>query len=388
MKSKRRLASVAAVLCLLAAVWLVAEGAYAVARRGQPGTSVMWTAYALVKQSVRAARAVSADAADDRYISRVQDFDAAFAVLRVTGFGIGNVPANYKVDDQPAININEIRDGCLAQRPGLRKEMVFLRTNLFNPFDPVLLFHDADRDLPAAATDLISRFQSRSVVFTTNADGERTTLPHSESPDIVLVAGDSVANGVAVEDDETLASRLQRNDPARRYVNIGVGSANSVAIFCNLSRALDRYRGRVKEIVYVFCENDFYADDVYRTPADIIGRLVRFRDDHAVATVRFVYAPYIYNVVPEIIRLKGHSYFEFPPYRHEKEELLALAEQAGFRPIDFTLLARAESERTHSPFAPLALFVDHVHHSPYEIGLLADALLGGEMLMARRTATR
>jgi hypothetical protein len=83
----------------------------------------------------------------------------------------------------------------------------------------------------------------RSVTLSSNSEGERLTIPESNADRIVLVAGDSMAFGAMVDDDVTIVSRLQANDPTRRYVNLGVPSVDARDIICRLEDAAKRYRG-------------------------------------------------------------------------------------------------------------------------------------------------
>lgn len=167
--------------------------------------------------------------------------------LRANGVGIGNSPFGALVDERVAIN-TEI-DGCLAQKPSVRKRMSHLRSNLFNPFDQITYFHDADADLDPELAAFFGRYGSRSVTLTTNAAGERITVPDVEADEIVLVAGDSIANGAMLDDSETLPSVLQRADRSRRYVNLGVSRAKPADIVCALDRAAQRYAGRIDAVV-------------------------------------------------------------------------------------------------------------------------------------------
>ncbi|MGH7291028.1 MAG: SGNH/GDSL hydrolase family protein, partial [Myxococcota bacterium] len=198
----------------------------------------------------------------------------------------------------------------------------------------------------------------------------RLTLPVVDANDIVLVAGDSVANGAMLDDSETISSRLQGEDPHRRYVNLGIVGAQTSDIACALERAARRYHGRLRELIYVFCENDF--DDA--TPEEVIAGLVAFAEREQIRQVVLVYMPYIYNVVPEMTRIRGHSHYNYPTYRNEKRALLAQARQAGVAIVDFVDIANDEQRALATQFAPLALYVDHTHPSPRGVQRLVAAI--------------
>ena len=218
---------------------LVVEGIHSLLHGGRAGNSL---AYALYRQLV-APPPPAFDARDPtaRFVGDQARFDALHDLLLANGVGIGNSP--YRDLQRDAVAINRAVDGCTEQRPNLRKVMAFLRANVFNPFDPPTYFYDADRVLPSALRQFFDQYGFRQVHLTTNADGERLTVPDVRADAVVLVAGDSVANGALLDDSETISSRLQALDPHRQYVNLGIVGARTADISCALERATRRYRG-------------------------------------------------------------------------------------------------------------------------------------------------
>jgi hypothetical protein len=346
--------------------YLAAEGVHSLVSGGRPATSLAYEVYA----RWFAARGAAFDPHDPTtwVITQRAQFDAMRPLLLANGVGIGNAP--YRELRSAAVAINRDVEGCTEQKPDQHKVMAFLRSNLFNPFDQPTYFYDADRVLPPELQQFFDRHGFRRVHLTSNGDGERVTLPVVEADDIVLVAGDSVANGAMLDDSETISSRLQERDPRRRYVNIGIVGAKTSDTACALERAARRYRGRIRELLYIFCENDF--DDA--TAGEIIAGLVAFTAREKIRQVVLVYMPYIYNVVPEITRIRGHSHYDFPTYRDEKRALLARARQAGFAIVDFVDIANDEQQALATQFAPLALYIDHTHPSPRGVRRLVSAI--------------
>ena len=62
-----------------------------------------------------------------------------------------------------------------------------------------------------------------------------------------------------------------------------------------------------------------------------------------VGRMTVVSVPYIYNTVPEVTRLRGHTRFGWPTFREERSRTLALARERGFATLDFTDITNAES---------------------------------------------
>ena len=309
-------------------------------------------------------------AAPEPMLTDPSEVEALLPSLRAHSVGMGNSPyEELKTDDT---SVNHVVDGCLEVRPHLAKRTTFLRTPLFERFNPLTAFVDSDRVLPPDLADFLERYAVRWVDVSTNEYGERTTAPRSESPRIVLVAGDSVAFGAMLSDDETLASLLQAQDGARRYVNLGIGGADADDVVCALRRAGERYRQRVDALVYVYCENDFHPEDPMGTPEEVMLAVRDFAAQHEIDDVTVVYMPYIFNVVPDLTRIRGERGGRMADHAGERRRLAGLVQESGFGWVDFTDIALAEAVANHTRFAALALYLDVVHLSPLGATRLAD----------------
>jgi hypothetical protein len=363
-----RLLKPALAALIFALVYLVGEGVLALSRGYSPDTSLAFRALSFLR---------AAPVGDDSRLYRpvltdLTELEALFEVFRENGVALGN--SHYEELMTEAAAVNRTAGSCLELRPNVRKKFTFLRTSFFETFNPLVLFYDAGRELPPVVENFIDRYAERLITFSTNSLGERTTVPLVEAEDMVLVAGDSVALGAMVEDRETLASVLQRRDPQRQYVNLGIGGADAWEIQCALKRAGERYPGRIRKLIYLFCENDFDEDETLGTPEKAMAALVDWVRRHRVDDTVVVYAPYIYNVVPSFTRLRGERGERFDFNADEKARLEALVRQAGFGWIDFGALPLAESKALGTRFGALSLYVDVVHLSPQGALRLADAL--------------
>jgi lysophospholipase L1-like esterase len=346
-----------AVLVGVGLPYLMIEGIYSLSRGRHASTSL---SYDLYRRWLLDRGPLPLDDGDQttRNITDPSQFEAMMDLFKANEIGIGNSPFAELKTERVAINGED--NGCKVQKPNLRKTMAFVRSNAFNPFDQLTSFYDADKVLPPELAAFLDRYGFRRVRFSTNPHGERLTLPLVSSQDKVLVVGDSVANGVMLDDTETIASKLQALDPARQYINLGISGAGTADIHCALDKAVQRYGGHIRELIYVLCENDFET----AAPQMMIDRLVELRREQNIERVMLVYMPFIYNAVPEVTRIPGHSHYDFPTFRAEKKEILARAAEAGFPTIDFLDVTNAEALRGGSQYAPLALYLDHTHLSP------------------------
>lgn len=371
--SKQVIFAVLTVVLATSVTLLLAEGLYSMARLGTQGTSLTYRLFAGLGGSAAARRVEDQPSSPDlQLIADAGEFEALMDQFRVANIGIGNSP--YKELRTGEARTNVEIDACLTQKPDLDKTMSFLRANLFVNFDPPNVFYDTALVLPPEVAAFIDRYAFRKIRLRSNGDGERLTIPQVSSPDKVLVAGDSVANGSMVSDEETIASQLQAADPLRQYVNIGVASAKASDVVCNLERAARRYPGQVKEIVYVFCENDFDPDKPFGNPDELIAWLVRFLAKEKIGRLTMVYVPYIYNSSPDVTRIEGQLGYGFSFFRDEKNRLLSGAKAAGFRVVDYLETTQEARRDGGSQFAALALYVDHTHLSRHGIARLVERL--------------
>jgi lysophospholipase L1-like esterase len=361
------------VIVLVATVvpWLLAEGIHIVIKGSQAETSLAWSFLSNVTRKAPPAAADPHDPAS-QMIVRVSDIEALLPAMKASGVGLGNSPFSELKTEEASVNTE--KGECLEQKPNLRKKVSYLRTNLFNPFDQMSFFVDADRTLPPELEAFLDRYAFRMVLHTTNEHGERISVPKVDAARVVLVAGDSVANGLAIDDSETLSSQLQAGDPSRRYVNLGIARARASDITCALDRAASRYKGTIDEVVYVLCENDFEQGGQYSEPAELVAWLDDFRRREGVGRIVVVVQPLIYNTVPEVTRLRGHSHYDWPDFLEQRTKVVELARAKGFAVVDFVDITADERKRGNTQFAPLALYVDHAHWSPVGVARVVDAI--------------
>jgi hypothetical protein len=344
------------VLAALAITLATLEGVYALWRGDEADTSIAYKAFSMFKEH---------DDPGIHYpvITDARVFDKLLASFKADGVGLGNSKYDELRTERAASKT--LVDGCKVQKPNLDKTMTLLRAGLYEPFSPVVAFYDTNTELRPMVRDFIDRYSVRPVRMRTNSRGERLTLPLVEADEKVIVAGDSVANGALLGDDETLASRLQALDPTRQYINIGINGASAYDIVCALQRAAERYRGQIVELIYVYCENDFEdLDEPMGVPEQVVEWLTEFVEREGIQKTTIVFAPYIYNIVPYLTRFRGYRGGRWPSYRNDRERLFRLAREAQFGVVDMADIALREIDELGTPFAALSLFMDHAHWSP------------------------
>jgi hypothetical protein len=338
---------------------LLAEGLFSLYHYKAPHKS-------LVATLVRASPKLSAG----NILVERAELENLIPAMRIAGIGLGNSIYPELVSENAAFNT--VADRCLLQKPNLNKTVRYLRTQFFNRWEPITLFHDTGATLPKEIEELIRRYGLVSVQHTSDAQGFRTTLPLIERSKKVLIAGDSVANGIMIADNETLASRLQSRDTQRQYINTAVSNAHGKDVICALERALTKFKKEVEQIIYVYCVNDLIENEDYGKPGQVLAWLKQAARKFGVNQVTVVYAPSIHTIVPQLTVDPGG-----PVVIHRRlgERIATLSRQEGFQFIDIGTMARSEISRRGTEFAALSLFVDQIHLSPYGTELLADQLL-------------
>lgn len=367
----RRAVALAAGFGLLVSVllFLLVEGVASVSSGRDAAPSLLFRAVERVHPSDPMRRFT----APEPMLTDAAELEPLLPAFRAYGVGMGNSPYEELKTDEASINATV--DGCLELRPNLAKRMSFLRTPLFERFNPLTVFFDADREkLPPELRQFLDRYAVRWISAHTNEYGERSTFPPSEAADVVLVAGDSVVFGVMLEDDETLSSLLQARDANRRYVNLGIGGADAPDILCALRRAGERYTGRIRGLVYVYCENDFEEDEPFGAPEDVVEAIRDYSAQQEIEDVTVVYMPYIFNVVPELTRIRGERGGRWPDRARERARLARAVAKSRFGWVDFTDIALREARSLESRFGALSLYVDVVHLSPIGAERMADAV--------------
>lgn len=363
------LLAIAAVL----ATWLLVEGALSVVHGRRPVPSLALRAMDLVATLSSDGSAADAGGGEPPLLERRSALDALLPELEQAHVVLGNSPYRKLASADARFTTGDAETGTLRLKPDLDAETAFLRTTLFEPFDP-LSYTVRRRNQQSARLDgFLARYAFAPRTLTTDAFGARTTLPRSDAATSVLVAGDSVAFGQMLGDDEHLASQLQVRLPAQRFANLGIPGGSELETLRALEEAVAR-TPRVAALVYVHFDNDYVLG---QTPATIVDRLAEFARRHALPRVIFVAHHYVYQTMPETFRSDAARLREG---RTRTRELLARAAAAGFGVIDTTRIVEEARQEAGSLFAGAALYVDHAHLSregTRRLAVLVAAALNG-----------
>ena len=309
------------------------------------------------------------------YFSNPQDLADLVPAINEENIGMGGTPFDVRNKNN---SIETLENGCPGMKPHLRMTAFFLHSSAFGPFDAPTIFYPADKKLDPRLEDFFQRYGGPHTTLSTNSQGERVTRPDVAADRVVLVSGDSVAFGAMIDDDASIASQMQARDSNHRYVNLGVPGTTAGQIHCRLEAATQRYKDRIDELIYVYCENDFQSEIPYGTPKEVVQSLKSIAAREKIGKVTLVFSPLVFMTAPELTRIDGSEWS--PSLRREKEraELKRLVEDAGFRWVDIGMLARAEEDTQKNRLAPLSFYVDSAHLSASATGKLVDYLVSAD----------
>ncbi len=286
---------------------------------------------------------------------------------------LGNTPYNELCE---AVNnlTNQPSGKNRDNKPSTKFRCAFLRSRIFNNFDPLVYWQfcpDLNEPLSPEMKNFLDIYSFRSTVVLTDNNRNRVTVPSSDSSDIILVIGDSVAFGGGLNNDETISAQLQKRYTAFKFINAGIPGGQPRDSFNKLQILLNLYGNHVKGIIYVHCENDFLLYEP-NTPEGIVNGLVRIIDKYDIKYRVFVYQMYIYATMPDIIRSRTQE--ELKNNMILKDATIKLARNNGFHIVDFYDIVNNYRNSTGSPFAGFALYVDHCHFSSQGVKMVVDQM--------------
>lgn len=360
---------VALVLGSVLLTLLVVEGAHVLFSGATPTVGVTRTALGSLNRLRvdvdTADGAVEPQAAEAAWVTDEATFEGILPDLRRAQAILGNAPFLTLATPAARTTVDDEITGTLRLKANVRARTWFLRTHVYQPADPVTLTVPDGADISPRLESFIDRFAFGVARLTINEYGERLTLPPSDAEPVILVAGDSVAFGALLGDDEHLASQLQRLVPGYQFVAVGIPGGGRADALQVMEEAATRYGPRIQGLVYVNCENDFDTDD----PLSIADALASWSERHQLRHRILVLNRYVYRTMPEVFR---ESLSRFRQMRADSTTLETAAREAGFSTIDFGDIVEAYRRQHGSLLAGAALYIDHVHFSADGTRLVAE----------------
>ena len=310
---------------------LVVEGAHVLLSE-TPTAGLTRTALGNLRQlavaSVASGGRIESPAEQAEWITDETIFEEMFPDLQRARAYLGNTPFRDLATPDARTTVDDQATGTLRLKANFRGQSTFLRTHVYNPLDSVTLTVPAGADVSPRLQSLIDRFAFAQMQVTINERGERLTVPPRTAEPVIPIAGDSVAFGALLGDDEPLASQLSRLLPDYMFVAVGISGGGPRDTVQAMDEAATRYGSRIRSLVYVNCENDFDLVD----PLGISDDLASWSERHQLRHRILVLNRYVYRTMPEMIRQSLSSFLEM---RGNSTTLATAARNAGFSTINF-----------------------------------------------------
>jgi hypothetical protein len=374
------LSSALSVLLLCGATYLVAEGIYSIVLWDGMDGSLAYKTYDRVAgssdpygSSVTSVEEPPADLPIFRRLATSARIEALIPEFVKAGIAIGGVPRKgvYKTDVGEVSITTRSPEGCEILKPNLHKTMIQVRSKDYSPLIPPTLFFNDDATLSDDAKAFISNYGLHASALHTNEFGERVTVPKVNSARKVLVAGDSLAFGASVDDQDTLASQLQGRDSTRQYVSAGIPGGEATDVICAVEGASQRYHGQIDGLIYFYSPTDLSETAKYGMPDEFLKWLKGFAERENIADVTVIFGTNLKTVTPHLT----------PQFKQRKDwyrEARALREGtlgAGYKFIGVADLALEEASKRKTDFAAFAMFMDAWGHlSPYGTSIVVDTI--------------
>ena len=301
-----------------------------------------------------------------RFVASEKEVRDLYPAFKKDAIAFGNSPFIELIHPDTESIIRD-KDGLLGNLPNHTYQVAFGRYRICDAWDPILYKdnHPEKPNSPETEAFVKARlFNATSASH--DAHGHRNTVPASTAQDIVLVIGDSVAYGAAVNDADTLPSQLQLLHPNVRFINAGVGGSGTPDNLRRLSLELKRYGAQVKSVVYVFCENDWNDDD---TPEKLCAGLKEALDGAGIQDRVFIYTEYLERIMPDLVRSTKES--DLRRFWQMKSRTLDMLKQQPITVVEWSKLLDAHRQEAGSVFSGMSLYVDHCHLSPLGLKILA-----------------
>ena len=306
----------------------------------------------------------------DSYINHPSQITKLFPKFIESTIAFGNTPYQELLTEASRSIVKD-QNGHLINLPNQKYKFAFLRSRIFQNWDPIVLKqNNLHTPISPEVDEFIKKYCLKSIIVSTDENGDRNTVPKINSDKIILIIGDSVAFGVGVSDSETLASKLQQKYQGYRFINASVGNADAKDNIARLRERAELYKNKVRGVIYVHCENDFSKIE---TPEYIVSELSSLLDKFKINFRVFVYQVYSYRAMPDLLRHKKEE--ELVNYYNLKARTLELAQKAGFRVVDFYNIVENYRYEMGTPYAGFSLYEDHCHFSELGITLVANQII-------------
>ena len=287
----------------------------------------------------------------------------------------GNVPFDYNAKHSLIKN----NGSCTVFNENLSMESYFIRTDLYNSFDPVTIWVDKNKMKSDELISLLNKYSSGQSSFHTNELGHRNVTSTISSNDVInIYTGGGAALSSVLSDHLTIPSILQNSDPDSKYLNFSSLSNDISNIICNLDEQLKSSNSKINNLILLVSDMELLElnDEGLK---GFISQLNSVKNEYLIENVIVIYFPYIYTVSPELTIRKGGSSTSFPDAKSKKDILLRESNKNNFKTIDLTEIINSNIIQEGSLMNVFENYNHHGHPS-YLLNLKISKLLDSELV--------
>jgi lysophospholipase L1-like esterase len=302
------------------------------------------------------------------YIQDEQEIKLLYDDFKKSNVAFGNSPFNELLTDNVR-SIAEDKEGVMVNLPNKVIHFYFTRSRILETWDPLSLIKVGNEEISPSVKSFIDNYCFYEKTMHIDDNGDRVTLPHSDAKKTILVIGDSVAYGAALNDNETLASQLQEKYASVKFINASVPGSGANQNRLRLKRKLDLLKSDVIGVIYVHCTNDYASEE---PPEKIVNEVVNIIKEHNVPYLSFVYQQYAYDTMPDMIREKSKE--KLMEASNLKQRFFKSAQSLGCDTVDFSDIVFRYRDQVGNPLSGFSLYVDYCHISELGFKLIVDEL--------------
>jgi hypothetical protein len=262
-----------------------------------------------------------------------------------------------------------------ALRPNTSVDGYQLRARDFVNLDPPVLYLKSGSQMSDALRKYLDENARISYTYNFDGDGHRRTIPEVNADKKILMVGDSGLFGVGVDDEDTIASNLQRLvGDSHRVVNAGVGGYGGEQAYLTARMLSDRENFDI--LVYVGHHNDFYEPSHIANPEKARRIIAKFESlkDRFPGGIVVALLTYLEYTGADVLRAHGWQRDRIEAADRLRAAFPAISSEAGFPFVDWTDITEEIRDQEETIFSPWALYGDHAHLSVRGNRLFAERI--------------